>query len=189
MQPGIETSFEARLRQIITRHHGIMSDLRLVKALRLPDWYIAAGYIRSCVWDELHGFEPGDRHDDIDVIYYDPSDCSEAREKELELLLKQQTGNSKWSVKNQARMHIRNGDAPYESSADAMSLWPETATAVGVRLDDADELQIAAPYGLADLFHVVLRRSPRFKDHAYYLGRMYKKQWQRQWPKLHVLED
>lgn len=184
-----QSELETRLRQIIHQHTDIMRDLRLVRALSLPDWYIAAGYIRSAVWDKLHGFEPGERHDDIDVIYYDPSDCSEATEKEFEQALKQQTGNPKWSVKNQARMHIRNGDAPYESSADAMSLWPETATGVGVRLDDEDKLHIAAPYGLADLFNIVLRRSSRFEDREYYLQRMRKKQWQLNWPKLQVIED
>ncbi|PWV90958.1 hypothetical protein DFQ01_1398 [Paenibacillus cellulosilyticus] len=189
MHPALESSLEIRLRQCIECHPGIMRDLRLVQTLGLPDWYIAAGYIRSIVWDELHGYEPGDRHDDIDVIYYEPSDCSEAKEKELEEQLKQKTGNPKWSVKNQARMHIRNGDAPYESAADAMSLWPETATAVGVRLDEADKLHIAAPYGLADLFNVVLRRSPRFENRTYYLQRMRAKQWHQHWPKLQVIED
>jgi uncharacterized protein len=189
MQSISEPSLEIQFRQCIERHTGIMRDLRLVQLLGLPDWYIAAGYIRSAVWDELHGFEPGNRHEDIDVIYYDPSDCTEAREKELEQLLKQQTGNPKWSVKNQARMHIRNGDTPYKSSADAISLWPETATAIGVRLDEADELHIAAPYGLADLYDMVLRRSPRFNNREYYLQRMRNKQWQRHWPKLQVIED
>lgn len=189
MQPSEQTILEDRLRQCIERHTGIMRDLRLVRSLALPDWYIAAGYIRSAVWDELHGYEPGDRYDDIDVIYYDPSDCSEEKEKQLEDQLKQQTDNPKWSVKNQARMHIRNGDAPYQSSADAMSLWPETATAIGVRLDDSDELHIAAPYGLTDLFNIVLRRSPRFENRDYYLQRMRTKQWQRHWPKLQVIED
>lgn len=184
-----ELELEIRLKQIIYRHQGIMRDLRLVRSLGLPDWYIAAGYIRSAVWDELHGFEPRDRHDDIDVIYYDPSDCSEAVEKELEQALKQQTGNPKWSVKNQARMHIRNGDAPYESSADAMSLWPETATGVGVRLNDNDELYISTSYGLADLFNIVLRRSPRYENREYYLQRMRTKQWHLSWPKLRVIED
>jgi GNAT superfamily N-acetyltransferase len=85
-------------------------------------------------------------------------------------------------------MHIRNGDAPYKSSADAMSLWPETATAIGVRLDEADELHIAAPYGLADLYGIVLRRSPRFNNREYFLQRMRNKQWQRYWPKLQVID-
>lgn len=31
-------------------------------------------------------------------------------------------------VKNQARMHLRNGDRPYQSATDAMRYWPETAT-------------------------------------------------------------
>ena len=47
-----------------------------------------------------------------------------------------------WSVKNQARMHIANNIPPYSSAVDAISKFPETATALGVKLDDENNVEI-----------------------------------------------
>jgi len=161
-----------------------MADLRLVRSLELPQCYIAAGYIRNYVWDRLHGFQYRASHSDIDVVYYDASDCSETRDLELEQKLIQITGCTKWSVKNQARMHVRNGTAPYSSTEDALSRWPETATAVGARLNELDEAVICAPYGLDYLFRMIVRQSPMFGDRDYYLGRVSQKKWLEMWPNL-----
>ncbi|WP_127534047.1 nucleotidyltransferase family protein [Paenibacillus kobensis] len=181
--------WESKLKEHIYSNGKLMNDLRAARERRLPDWYIAAGYIRTTVWDALHGYAPAERHDDIDLIYFDPSDLSELRDVQLEVDLREQTGNCKWSVKNQARMHIKNGDEPYCSSEDAMSLWPETVAAIGARLDDEDILYIAAPYGLSDLFHMVHRRSPKFKRAGIFEDRMIKKQWSTRWPKVQVVEE
>ena len=94
-----------------------------------------------------------------------------------------------WSVKNQARMHVRNDDRPYCSAVDAMKAWPETATAVAVRLLEDDSIEVAAPLGLEDLFELVVRPGPIFeteKRHIY-LERFHKKNWQSNWPNLTLL--
>jgi hypothetical protein len=109
--------------------------------------------------------------------------------RQLERRLIERTGNPKWSVKNQARMHEKNGLPPFQSTEDAIAHWPETVTAIGVRLDDSDALQIVAPYGLKDLFDMVVRRSPRFQDRVYYLQRVHEKNWKKQWPKLTISEN
>ncbi|GFN33890.1 nucleotidyltransferase family protein [Paenibacillus xylaniclasticus] len=184
-----EIEWENQLRELVYSNSNLMNDLRTARGLGLPDWYIAAGYIRTTVWDALHGYAPADRHDDIDLIYFDPKNLSEERDKQLEAALHVQTGNSKWSVKNQARMHLRNGDEPYRSSVDAMSMWVETVAGVGVRLDEQDKLHIAAAYGLSDLFLMVHRRSPRYRKHHIFKERMLKKQWSVLWPKVRVVED
>ncbi len=59
-------------------------------------------------------------------------------------------------------MHHRNGDMPYASATDAMRYWPETATAVALRLSDAGILKVTAPYGLSDIFGLCLRPTPLF---------------------------
>src|SRR5712664_2713902 len=35
-----------------------MEQLRSVRTLDLPDWCIAAGFVRNRVWDHLHGIAP-----------------------------------------------------------------------------------------------------------------------------------
>ena len=95
-----------------------------------------------------------------------------------------------WSVKNQARMHTRNGDAPYASATEAMRCWPETATAIAVRRNGEEGCEIAAPFGLDDLLSLTLRPTPRFareKHHAY-VERLRTKRWTAAWPLLKEAE-
>ncbi|WP_438351216.1 nucleotidyltransferase family protein [Paenibacillus sp. FA6] len=157
-----------------------------MRALNLPNWVVAAGYVRNYIWDTLHGYSTRTPLNDIDIIYYNTEELDEDIEKEYERILEQQTGSSIWSVKNQARMHIRNGDEPYQSIEDAMSHWPETVTAVGIRLEDDNSISLVSPYGLEDLFEFRVRRSPLFKDDSYYKCRVTKKDWKEIWPKLEI---
>lgn len=180
---------EEQLKQWITECEPLMNDLHTLRRLELPECYIAAGYIRSCVWDKLHGYAFRSRHDDIDVVYFDPQHCGEERDLELQAQLISETGNERWSVKNQARMNLRNGAAPYTSTLDAMSRWPETATAIGARLMAEDELELCAPHGLDDLMGMVVRRSPLFADRSYYLERVHRKNWLEDWPLLTWIKD
>jgi hypothetical protein len=182
-------SLEEKLKQLISENEQMMKDLKLVRDLDLPDCYIAAGYIRNYIWDRLHGFNGKETHNDIDVIYFDIHNSSEEIDSVLEQRLVSKTLNEKWSVKNQARMHVKNGDNPYKSTIDAVAHWPETVTSIGVRLDNNNELQIIAPYGLQDLFDMVVRRTDLFQDKDYYLNRVKGKDWTKNWPLLTLIED
>ena len=62
----------------------LLNYLRTVDTLHLPDWWICAGYIRAKIWDHLHGYDAPTQTDDVDVIYFDPTQTSERIEKELE---------------------------------------------------------------------------------------------------------
>ncbi len=87
-------------------------------------------------------------------------------------------------------MHLRNGDAPYRSTADAMTHWLETPTAVAVRLEATGTLALLAPLGLDDLFRLWVRPSHHARCHrlAAYRARVAAKAWQKTWPKLRVLD-
>lgn len=180
---------EQRLIQILQTKNNLLRDLKLVKSLGMPQWCIAAGYVRNFVWDYLHGFAPRTTLNDVDVIYFDPTDLREEAEKTYEYALKDRVNGYNWSVKNQARMHIRNQDSPYINIADAMKRWPETATATGVSLDNNGNLYIIAPHGLEDLFNLVIWISPYFKDRDYFYNRIENKKWIATWPKLKIIDD
>lgn len=164
--------------------------LSLVASLDLPDCWIAAGFVRNAVWDALHGRPPRAPAGDVDVIWFDPARNSRDLDLQIEQRLQQLDGAIDWSVKNQSRMHSGNGDAPYRSATDAMRFWPETATATALRLTGAGGVEIAAPFGLDDLFGAVLRPTPRFRadKRAVFDQRVQRKQWLTHWPLLHVLE-
>jgi hypothetical protein len=178
----------AGLQTLIAADRRRMEVLRLVRDLGLPDCWVAAGFVRSCVWDHAHGRATSPLPPDIDVIWFDRTVCNAARDAAFETALRGRDETLAWSVKNQARMHARNGDAPYQSATDAMRYWPETATAVGVRLGPHGDIEVAAPYGLDDLFGLIVRPTRRFaaEKHAMYVERVRSKHWGRDWPRLQI---
>ena len=158
----------------------------MVRALDLPDLWIGAGFVRNAVWDHLHGREPSPPAGDVDVLWFDPSRPDPEEDRRLEAVLTAQKPTVVWSVKNQARMHRRNGDAPYSSTADAMRHWPETATAVAARRTHDDRCEIAAPLGLEDLFRLRLLPTPTFASakRTIFEDRITAKRWVEDWPLL-----
>ncbi len=41
---------------IIEKDQWMMKVLKAVKTLNLPDWWIGAGFVRSKIWDSIHGY-------------------------------------------------------------------------------------------------------------------------------------
>lgn len=162
--------------------------LEVVKNLSLPDCWIGAGFIRDFVWDLL-----GDRHEstienDVDVIWFDAGRAHPDVDTDIEQRLNAIEPGIAWSVKNQARMHARNGDAPYASCNHAMMFWPETVTAVAARLTGSGDIEVLAPYGLDDLFQGFIRPTPRFENEKrdVFDNRYRAKRWLEKWPFLRV---
>ncbi|MGE8204526.1 nucleotidyltransferase family protein [Heyndrickxia sp. NPDC080065] len=176
--------------QMIKEDQWMMDILRAAKTLHLPDWWVCAGFVRSKIWDMLHGFHKRTPLQDVDVIYYDPSLLDEKVEKNLENKLKNLLPNVPWSVKNEARMHVVNHIPPYTSAVDAICKFPETATALGVKLNDADQIVLTAPCGLEDVLNMRVRPTPFFsedKDQAtIYKERILKKNWKAIWDQVDI---
>jgi uncharacterized protein len=175
---------------IIKEDKWMMDILKAAKTLDLPDWWICAGFVRSKIWDTLHGYTNKTSLHDVDVVYYDSSNISESSEKKWEHQLFNILPDVPWSVKNEARMHIINNIPPYTSTIDAISMFPETATALGVKLDKDDNLILAAPHGLEDVLNMELRPAPHIKTSreltAIYEERLRKKNWPATWLKVKV---
>ncbi|WP_082592687.1 nucleotidyltransferase family protein [Paenibacillus sp. Soil766] len=169
----------------------MMDVLRAARSLRLSDWWVCAGFVRSKIWDTLHEYNERTPLSDVDVIYYDAANVSEDLEKRLEEQLKQIIPNVPWSVKNQARMHVVNDNPPYSSSTDAMSKFPETATALGLTLDDQDHIRLATPCGIDDVLQIIIRPTPYFSENkhlaAIYEKRVVQKNFQGKWHKVTVI--
>lgn len=170
----------------------MMDVLTHVKALSLSDWWICAGFVRSKIWDVIHNFRERTDLPDVDVIYYDTRNISIEKEKELESQLKLRDPRVPWSVKNQARMHLLNDVPPYKSSEDAMSKYPETATALGVKIDADGKVLLAAPWGVTDVINCLVKPTPYFNQSEerlhIYRDRVRKKQWHLTWSALKVVQ-
>lgn len=174
------------IRELVGQNKQMMDILRAVKTLDLPDWWIGAGFVRNTVWNYLHSFK-SELVNDIDVIFYDKSDTTWDTEKLIEEKLESLIPGLPWSVKNQARMHIKNGDPEYTDSVDALSHWLETATCVAVKLDKKDNVILAAPHGIDDLVQLKVVLTPRSAHRKeIYEQRMKDKNWSKRWPKLTI---
>ncbi len=173
--------------ELIKRDAWMMRILAVVRDLDLPDWWIGAGFVRSKVWDYLHDFEQRTPLPDIDVIYFDKNDTSEAIEEKYQEKLKAKLPDVEWSVTNQARMHTFKGDEPYASAEEGLSNWVEIPTCIGAKIDDAGEVWITAPWGVEDLLNLVVRPNPKCRDNPEsFRVRMRQKKWPEKWPQLKI---
>ncbi|MEK4848209.1 nucleotidyltransferase family protein [Bacillus altitudinis] len=176
--------------QLVKDDEWMMEILQDAKSLNLPDWWVCAGFVRSKIWDTLHDYTERTPMPDVDVIYFDKSKLDETIEKQLEQKLKSINPLIPWSVKNEARMHIANNIPPYSSSTDAISKFPETATALGLTLDEQNDVILTAPYGIEDVLNLLIKPTPYFeetKERAkIYEERIVKKNWKSVWGKIKV---
>lgn len=161
--------------------------LHAAKELNLNDWMIGAGFVRNAVWDHLHGNDRLTPLSDIDVIYFDNTRTAASDDQEYENQLSIIMPDVRWSIRNQARMHMRNGDQPYSSSRDAIAHWLETPTCVAVTLMDEGDLRLIAPHGVDDLLSLNVRAtSSGIRKTDIYTKRIRAKNWVRTWPKLKI---
>ncbi len=174
---------------LIEQDQWMMEILKKVRQLQLSDWFIGAGFVRSKVWDYLHGYTIRTPLLDIDVIYFEKTNSSlekiKHQEKRYEALLKKQIPDSNWSVTNQARMHLFHNDSQYKTSEEALSQWVETATCIGVRLTDKNKLLLAAPHGISDLVNLQLTPTTGADKETFY-KRIEEKKWLTKWPTLQI---
>lgn len=148
--------------------------------------YIAAGAVRNLVWDKLHQLPASTPLNDVDVIFYAPNHSEQQIDSTIEKQLTQRFPDVKWEVKNQARMHLKHGEAPYQSCVDAMSYWPEQETAVAVGINAQGEWECLSPFGLSSLFAGVITYNPK-RSWEIFSHRVTTKDWLIQWPHLRVV--
>lgn len=171
-----------------------MMILRMVRRCDPPDWLVGAGVIRNLVWDHLHCYSQPNLPRDIDVAFFDPADLSPERDAAVTAQLTAVMPNLEWEATNQAAVHLwymeKFGKVvpPLTSSAAAIATWPETATCTAVRLRPDDSLHIVAPFGLEDLFQMLLRRNPARVTQAQFQQRLRDKQIRQKWPQVRVIE-
>jgi len=175
---------EQDILNLIENDPWMMEILHIATNLNLPNWVIGAGFVRNKVWDHLHGYSrKGVDTADIDLVYYDPKGNDEKADEELSRQMKEKTGIA-WEIVNQFYAHTWDDLAPYGSVGNAIAQWPETATGIGVRIEDG-KLKLLAPHGIDDLVNLIVRPSPTFREGIEKVReRAQKKQWFKKWPKL-----
>ena len=180
------------LERLVRSNPWLMEVLVAARDVDPPDWLVGGDVLRGLVWDRLHGRPPGGPRD-VDLAFFDPARLDPARDAEVESALRRRLDGVPWDAKNQTAVHTWYGRvfggevAPLTSSADGVATWPETATAVAVRLLPDDRLQVVAPCGLDDLFGLVCRRNPRRVGVQQYQRRLRDKRVAERWPRVRVV--
>ena len=162
---GLHKGQLRRFEAIVRSDPDLMQLLVRVRGVGLPQWRLVAGCLYQTVWNVLSGHDRGTGIKDYDIIYFDDSDLSWAAEDRVIRRIAAATRGcvGPVEVRNQARVHLwfegRFGTAyPRLRSADeSIRRYASIVHAIGVRLEDDDRLDVVAPFGLHDLFSMVIR--------------------------------
>ena len=180
------------LERIVGDTPWLMRALEAARDVAAPDWLLGAGAVRTAVWDRLHGYAGPPEPADVDLVFFDAADLTPERDRAVLEALRARAPGVPWDAKNQAAVHLwypaRFGleVEPLTSSADAVGTWPETATAVALRLERDGALTVVAPCGLDDLLGMVHRRNPRRVTAEEYERRLASKRIAERWPRVTI---
>ena len=177
---------------ILETNEKLMAILKVLEKYakdknEFKNYYVGAGCINQTVFNYYHNNDSCYGIKDYDIVYFDSDTSYEAEDviiKEIEALVKDIS--VKVDIKNQARVHLWcSGKSPANSVEEAISRWGSTVTCIGVRLEKG-KFKVFAPYGLNDVFAMVIRPVKfEFSKESYYERA---KRWQKKWPKLEIKE-
>ncbi|WP_439472610.1 nucleotidyltransferase family protein [Brevundimonas sp.] len=184
---------EARLGDIVRATPDLMHVLTTVRGLGLNDWRVFSGAVYQAVWNDLTGRPASYGIKDYDLGYFDPDTSWDVED----VVIKQVAAAFEppfrdiVEVRNQARVaewfSEKFGEVypPLAHTDEALERFVAPAFAVGVRLEEDDEISVVAPFGLEDVFNLTIRPNP---------NRPLAKDWNRviekakaRWPELIVL--
>lgn len=161
-------NYESQLTEIIKNSPTIMTILKTCRDAGLPDWRLVSGAIYGSVFNHISDKEPDYGIKDYDIAYYDTDNSYEAEDvwiKKIDAALPE-TLRPFVEVRNQARVHLwfeKKFGAPYpplKNTDESLERYLCYAHAVAIRLEKDDTISIAAPFGLDDVFNMVMRPNP-----------------------------
>ena len=180
------------LEKILMKNKDLVSILKVLESIGIDNCYVGAGSINQTVFNYYHGYQINYGIKDYDIVYFD-EDLSYEKEDKVIKEIKNKLGilSDMVDVKNEARVHLWYNEKyqtkrePYSSVEDAIASWGATITCVGVRMKN-DKLEVYAPYGLEDIFGMIIRPVKKDFSKEMYDERVIR--WQKKWPMLKKIE-
>lgn len=181
------------LQSMVSRNDILVEVLRRAACLGLPGWYLAAGCVYQTVWNVVTGREPAEGIKDYDLVYFDGSDLSWAAEDVVIRAGAALFGDvpAPVEIRNEARVHLWYEEkfgvrcVPYDSTEAAIDTFPGMACCVGIRVEDGGPCRVYAPYGLSDMFNLIVRPNPVQATREVYEAKTAR--WRNRWPELTVV--
>jgi hypothetical protein len=183
----------AHLRAALRRNRTLTEVLARAASMDLLGWYLVAGCLYQTVWNVVTGQPPDAGILDYDLAYFDDSDLSWDAEDAVI-----RAGNEIFAglpapvqIRNQARVHLWYEQKfgvpcpPHASTEAAIDTFEATAACLGAGRGPSGRWRIYAPYGLADVFNLVVRPNPVLAPRHVYQAKAAR--WRQQWPGLAVL--
>ena len=176
------------LTKILSQNKKLMELLKILESDGLENCYVGAGAINQTIFNYYHDYDICYGIKDYDIVYFDKDTSYEKEDTIIKRLTKKINKlNITTDIKNQARVHIWYYEkygikrTPYTSVEDAISSWGATITCIGIKLVN-NKLVVYAPYGLNDIFKMIIRPVKReFTKEAYDERAL---RWINKWPKL-----
>jgi hypothetical protein len=160
VQQTDEPKLRSQLQEIFLKEPEIISVLKAMRNLDLPDCWLAGGAVRNTVWKHLYGEDCQLTIKDFDVVFFEKDSGREVEAKAKEALTAQ-FPHHLFDVKNQASFgHWRPWRYQFISTTDGIAHFLHTATGIGIRLNDEGIVEYCSEYGLDDLFAGILRFTP-----------------------------
>ncbi len=181
----------ARIVNLVLLNRGNAAILEKFSQLGIRDWWLTAGAVVHTVWNLRTGRPADEGVKDYDVFYF-----SEDLSEEAEGLVQADADRLfpelpvPIQVRNQARVHLWYPDKfgiPYSSltsASEGILRFPTTTTAVGVRRTGDDFLDVFAPFGLSNVWDMIVKPNRLLPIPQIYAEKA--ERWQKQWPRLIV---
>src|SRR5215469_9378996 len=183
----------AHFRTALYENLTLLEVLNRARTMNLPGWYLAAGCLYQTVWNVVTGQPAEAGILDYDLAYFDDSDLSwEAEDTVI------RAGDTVFAglpapvqIRNQARVHLWYEPKyglpcpPYTSTEAAIDTFEATVACLGVRLKHGGRWRVYAPFGLSDMFNLIVGPNPVLAPRHVYQAKTAR--WKEQWPGLTVL--
>ncbi|ETA74442.1 nucleotidyltransferase family protein [Ligilactobacillus equi] len=185
-------SYQDDLQKLLISTPNLQEIFTILRNNGLQEAYLCAGWVRNLVWNNLNQLEPTYLQDNLDIYY---KKNSETAEEHQILTTKLNTHHAKylWDLHNLASPRPHYSKIPQgDSIQEVLTKFPETCSAVGIRLQTNGQFEILAPYGLADLFELKVKPTPVFlatNSMTAFNERIKRKRWTQRWPKLKISKN
>ncbi|MCH2547767.1 MAG: nucleotidyltransferase family protein [Alphaproteobacteria bacterium] len=179
---------------IVRLNPVLMQILHILQRLDLPDWRVVSGAIYQTVWNSLtqRPYDYGIK--DYDIAYYNKQDMSyEAEDHVIRQVISSLpiSISQHIEVRNQARVHLwyeSKFGSPYPALAntdESLLRYLSPAHAVAIRMEKDGSLTVAAPFGLSDLFSLIVRANPHCVTNQHFAKKA--EALKSRWPEITIL--
>ena len=178
-------------KKIVFKNKKLVNIIKVIDELKINNCYVGAGCVNQTVFNYYHGYDIDYGINDYDIIYFDDDTSYEAEDKVIKLINSRISDSTiRLDIKNQARVHMWFYEKygikreAYVSVEDAIGRWTSTVTCIGIRLIN-NKFEVYAPYGLNDLFNMIIRPVKIDIDKEFYYKRCIR--WKNKWPNIKII--